>query len=211
MNLSDIRNSIYNNYTRGVYYTDWAIGEFIKRMKKKSYFNNTVFVFVGDHGIWCFPDNKHIKSIQKQEIYFRMPLILYAPEIISPKISEVIGSQVDFAPTLFDLLGINSRNSFMGHSLLKPLNKTTEIQRFVLMQHVRQWNLRIGNNYIFDVGREFFYEHFPPLPSNYKMTLDDSHVYVKSNSDLLHLTDRNKIVLGEDNKKKNILTGPGIL
>ena len=62
-----------------VAYTDWSIGDFIKRARKKPYFNDTVFVITADHdaasaGKASIPINR-----------YHIPLWIYAPAHFKPQ------------------------------------------------------------------------------------------------------------------------------
>ena len=94
-------------------YTDYVIGQFIENNKTKTWFNNTIFVFIADHGIYEFdgiyedPRNAHI------------PFIIYSPRIIEkPKIITHITSQVDVLPTLLHLIGYPYSFDLMGSNIL---------------------------------------------------------------------------------------------
>ncbi len=98
---------------RTMAYTDHIIGEFIRKNKIKSWFDNTIFIFISDHGINEFdgmyedPRNAHI------------PFILFAPNIItSPMIINKITSQVDVVPTLLHLIGYPESYDLMGSNIL---------------------------------------------------------------------------------------------
>ncbi len=113
---------VYAAYKRGIYYTDHALGRFWERFKKSPLYENTVVVFVADHGIWSF--NQEITKSRgmhaeflRNEMYFRIPLMIYSPNLHPGKL-EVPVSQLDIAPTLLDLLKINSPNAFLGNSML---------------------------------------------------------------------------------------------
>lgn len=96
-----------------VKYTDWAIGDFIKRAKQSAWFNNTVFVIVADH---CASGRgKTDLAIEN----FKIPLMIYAPSQLKPQVFNQIRSQIDIAPTLLDMLGIAYTSKFFGHSMLK--------------------------------------------------------------------------------------------
>lgn len=124
-----------------------------------------------------------------------MPFLLYAPSLIEPGVIDVVGSQVDFAPTMLHLLGIRARNAFVGRSLLAPPG---ELERYALMSHVRQWHLRIGDRYVFDVGREFFEEHIPLPPEGTTLDTTPRHVSLVTTADLLRVRDPQTIRFGED-------------
>jgi len=95
-----------------VKYTDYAIGEFIKNAKKKPWFKNTIFVVVADH---C------ASSAGKTEIplnNYHIPLIVYAPDIIKPKVVTKLASQIDLMPTIFHMLNWSYKSKFYGHDIL---------------------------------------------------------------------------------------------
>lgn len=173
----------YSNYCRGIYYTDWAMGAFMKRMQKKPYFDNTLFIITSDHGIWYFPPEEKLTTVEKQEAYFRMPLLFYAPAVLEPKVSDIVTSQLDVAPTVLDLLGIQRKNAFLGQSML---NEDPSQERFALMQHVMKWSYRRGNEYIYSSGSEAFAEHYPPPPKGTAMKRSDEHLLFTLQGDLLH-------------------------
>ena len=96
-----------------VQYTDYAIGKFLEDAKSHPWFDKTVFAIVGDH---CASSAGKLElPIRKYEI----PLIFYAPGLIEPRQVETLCSQIDFAPTLFGLLGWDYRSQFFGRDILK--------------------------------------------------------------------------------------------
>ena len=100
-----------------VKYTDYAIGEFIKKAKEKPWFKNTIFVIVADH---C------ATSAGKTEIpldKYHIPMIVYAPEILEPQVVEKVSSQIDIMPTLFGMLNWSYKSKFYGSDILNPLFK----------------------------------------------------------------------------------------
>jgi phosphoglycerol transferase MdoB-like AlkP superfamily enzyme len=97
----------------GVKYADFAIGELIKNASSKPWFDNTIFVFVADH---C------ARSGGKNETpvdNYHIPCIFYAPKIVQPCIIDGLASQIDIAPTIFDLLNWQYTSSFVGRSIFK--------------------------------------------------------------------------------------------
>jgi membrane-anchored protein YejM (alkaline phosphatase superfamily) len=96
-----------------VAYTDWSIGDFIKRAREKSYFDDTVFVITADHcassaGKTSVPVNR-----------YHIPLWIYAPKHIKPQRVERLIGQVDIAPTLLGLLNFSYRSRFFGYDLFQ--------------------------------------------------------------------------------------------
>ena len=107
------KNKGIKKVMRTMAYTDYIIGEFIEDNRSEAWFQNTIFVFISDHGINEYsgmyedPRNAHI------------PFIIYSPAIItkSKRINEVT-SQIDVVPTLLHLIGYNKPFELLGTNIL---------------------------------------------------------------------------------------------
>ena len=96
----------------GVKYTDYAINEFLQKAQKKPWFKNTIFAFVADH---------NGGSAGKTDLplwRYKIPFIIYAPNIIKPKIVSKLSSQIDVAPTLLSILNWSYKSKFYGNDIL---------------------------------------------------------------------------------------------
>jgi phosphoglycerol transferase MdoB-like AlkP superfamily enzyme len=96
-------------------YSDWALGQFFEKARKEPYFNQTLFVVVGDHGFGGF-DQVTEMDLQR----FNVPLLLIAPGIQEKfgKLSHTVGTQVDIVPTIMGRLGGDVRHQCWGRDLL---------------------------------------------------------------------------------------------
>tara|TARA_Y100001970_G_C14247063_1_gene869043 strand:+ start:1896 stop:3779 length:1884 start_codon:yes stop_codon:yes gene_type:complete len=99
-------------YLNMLNYTDWALGQFMNRFKKRKDFENTIFLITADHAIAHF---------QGTDLYgkFKIPLIIYSPKNISPGKSEKFVSQIDLFPTIIKLLGMNGKYSTIGKNIFE--------------------------------------------------------------------------------------------
>ncbi|GAB1595013.1 LTA synthase family protein [Lysobacter sp. PAGU 2638] len=91
-----------------VRYTDWAIGDFLRRARSKPWFADTVFVITADH---C------ASSAGKAALpvfRYHIPMWIYAPGRIAPGRFDGLTSQIDIAPTLLGLLGFDYQSRFVG-------------------------------------------------------------------------------------------------
>ena len=94
-----------------VEYADRAIADFMRQAKKEPWYNNTIFVFLGDHGkIVGTPECEMPQS------YNNVPLMIYG-EGVEPQIVTELASQVDVAPTLLSMLGIGYVQNNFGVNL----------------------------------------------------------------------------------------------
>lgn len=96
-----------------VKYADWSIGHFIEKAKKTSWFKNTVFVFIADHG----SSSAGEKDLNPDK--HRIPLIIYSPDFIKPQRVEKVISQIDTMPTLLALLNFSYESRLMGRNALE--------------------------------------------------------------------------------------------
>lgn len=84
-------------------YSDWAIGQFIEKAKQTSWFENTVFVFIADHGAY-----KGTTNYELPLSYHHSPLIFYCPSKLGAKKVENIGLQIDISAMVSSYLGIEN-------------------------------------------------------------------------------------------------------
>jgi phosphoglycerol transferase MdoB-like AlkP superfamily enzyme len=109
----------------GVLYADFAQGYFLKEAEKHSWFDNTIFIIIADHGARVYG---------KQEIplkTYEIPMLIYSPKHIQPREIDTLMTQVDVAPTIMGLLGLPYTAPFFGADVL---NTPTE-HRIAFLSH----------------------------------------------------------------------------
>lgn len=98
-----------------VAFADNAIKEFMEEAEKQEWYNNTIFVLLGDHG----------KMVGQQVYdmplsYNRVPCIIYSPTFKdSPRKLEQLGGQIDIFPTIMGFLNYSYQNNTFGVDLFK--------------------------------------------------------------------------------------------
>lgn len=111
---ADIRYKSKEDRLRIIEYSDWAIGKFMKLASEQSWYSNTIFVFVADHGA----NYQHTYDMPMAFHY--TPLIIHAPGLdLEPRSFDSMGGQMDIFPTLMGLLNFSYTNNTMGIDLLK--------------------------------------------------------------------------------------------
>ena len=96
-----------------VEYADYSLMKFFETAQKSEWYDNTIFVLVGDHG------RDYVKSYTPPVSYFHIPLLFYSPTLVKPGTNPNFASQVDIYPTLMDFLNISFVNNTMGVDLLR--------------------------------------------------------------------------------------------
>lgn len=99
-------------------YTEYTFRTFFEAARKEKYFNNTIFVFVGDHGLRGNAGNMFPKIWDEEAITsHHVPLLFYAPSILKPQVVERKVSQVDIMPGLAFLTGQQVNNTTLGRNI----------------------------------------------------------------------------------------------
>lgn len=114
----------YIVYLSKVHYMDRCLGEYIRFLKTKSWYKNTVIVIVSDHHahpIWFDMEGKVSEYI---------PLYILNAPIDKGRCSNTKIYQSDLYPTLLDILCVNSDWKGVGQSILMPdsLKKSTLVK-----------------------------------------------------------------------------------
>ena len=99
-------------------YTDFNFEHFIEAAKKEAYFKNTIFVFVGDHGLRGDAGNLFPESFTKQGFLSEhVPLLFYAPGLLQPQKISKVASQLDILPSIASLTKHSHSNTTLGRNL----------------------------------------------------------------------------------------------
>lgn len=104
-------------------YTDFGYQHFMEAAKKEAYFKNTIFVFVGDHGIRYngsldyFPKAWTEQGLTCEHV----PLLFYAPGLLKPQRISTVASQIDILPTIASLAKISYTNNSLGRNLFDTM------------------------------------------------------------------------------------------
>ena len=135
----------YNSYR----FMDHSIGHFMHLAQEAGYFDNTLFVFFGDHGISYYAgDHAPRHETQLQLGNFRVPFILYAPKLLNEaSVEHKIASEVDVMTTLANLTGHAHINTTFGRDLFDP-RYDQDRYAFVITH---------GNSNIGLIGQEYFF------------------------------------------------------
>ena len=113
-------------YIASISWVDWNIGRVLGELDKLGLRDNTIVVFVADHGYQLGEKGKWSKAGSLFEMGTRVPLIISAPGMKGngqscPRIVE----SLDIYPTLVELAGLPPQNEIEGDSLVPLLKSPT--------------------------------------------------------------------------------------
>ena len=122
----DISDTIVGHYLQAIHYADEAFGVFLDELKRAGLYENSVIVLYGDHA-GLYPFNREVKTkipeiLDREfsfEIALNIPFAIHIPGENIRRVVNIPGGQIDFLPTILNVMGINYREGFfMGQDLL---------------------------------------------------------------------------------------------
>jgi arylsulfatase A-like enzyme len=122
--VGEWRDTPFGNYIHGLHYFDQALGEFLAALKRAGELARTMVVVTGDHsaGFPWTPELAHAfgfgNNLLNWTLADRVPLVIKVPGSSAQRIEVPVG-QVDLAPTVLNLLGIDAAGlPYVGRNLL---------------------------------------------------------------------------------------------
>ncbi len=133
-------------------FMDHSLGYFIEQAKQEAYFENTIFVFYGDHGISSFSGDHSQPYLTHTDLSGLLtPMVIYAPKLLPAQRIDKVASELDLLPTVASLIGVEYVNTTLGRDLLDP---AFDDQRYAFtISHNK--NSTIGL-----VGKDFYFRIF---------------------------------------------------
>ena len=192
-------------------YTDFCYQKFMEAAKKESYFDNTIFVFVGDHGIKGNAADLFPKAWTGQSLTCEhVPLLFYAPKFIHANRIHSVSSQLDILPSIATLAKISYRNNTFGRNLFDTVaalqfKSVSPQQRyaFIIDPDVKTIGL-VSDQYYFFKNIKTGRQEFVSVTGNEKPVSNTQTDSIRSN--MSRLTDawyETAKYLLLNNKKKN--------
>ena len=112
--MEEHKDNMVGDYLQSIHYADKALGEFIDNLKKEGLYEDTVIAIYGDHfAISATQEEAPLMTELLDREYdfdemMHIPLIIHIPgEDIRETIST-LGSQIDFYPTIANIMGYDN-------------------------------------------------------------------------------------------------------
>jgi phosphoglycerol transferase MdoB-like AlkP superfamily enzyme len=149
----------------GVRYADYALGYFLREAAKQPWFDNTLFVVVADHGARVY--GKAEIPLETYEI----PLMIYSPKHVAPRQVDTLMTQIDIAPTVLGLLGLQYEAPFFG---IDALHERPDHTRIALFSHNHDVAiLRDNQLVVLGLGKTYQTLTYDPVAKIFRPRADD--------------------------------------
>jgi phosphoglycerol transferase MdoB-like AlkP superfamily enzyme len=97
-----------------VRYADFALGRFVADARRHAFFDDTLFVLMGDHGPRVYG------SAEIPMPSYEIPILFYGPKLVGAGVRvPTIASAMDVPPTVLGLLGVDYDSKFFGRDVLR--------------------------------------------------------------------------------------------
>ena len=154
----------YNSFR----YSDFCFRKFMEAAQKESYFDNTVFVFVGDHGVSGNAKAVYGDVWTKERLTDEhVPLLFYAPKLLPAQRRTEVVSQIDVLPTIASITGQNYNNTTLGRDVIN--NTSGNHYAFTIHHDEGQIGI-ITNDFYFTKNLNFQKEELNFFKNNVDLT-----------------------------------------
>ncbi len=139
----EISQEITAAYYAMVELIDDQIGRMIDALEQTGQLNNTIVIFMSDHGEMLGDHGLYLKGPHFYDEAVHVPLVLRWPKRIQQNLrSKALVELIDLAPTLCDMTGVPQEPQFQGRSLAAICEGHTnpdEHRDFVYCEYTNSW------------------------------------------------------------------------
>jgi phosphoglycerol transferase MdoB-like AlkP superfamily enzyme len=158
--LPEDEGTKFGDYLETIRYTDEAIGQFINDLKAAGLYDNTVIALYGDHhGLNCGMEDVQDRVSQfigrnyDYDEMLNIPLIIHVPGSGVDETISTTGGQIDFMPTIANIMGLTYDNTFvLGQDLANAK------EGFVAFTSYLFDGSFATNDVMFEISREQIFE-----------------------------------------------------
>lgn len=162
LDLSGYEDPMLKRYYQTVHYVDEAVGQMVKELKAKDMWDETLVIFYGDHDSGLTNEGSEMQqkaqidnAVDAFALDRQVPLFIKKPNQDMGETIQENGGQIDIAPTIVDLLNLESPY-MMGNSLLDDEPNLTAFRdgSFRYKDYYYEANLteKAGNGICYDVS-----------------------------------------------------------
>ncbi|MBC8543640.1 LTA synthase family protein [Bianquea renquensis] len=193
-------DTLFGNYLNAVHYTDAAIGTFLSQLKQEGLYDNSIIVFYGDHFGLKATDEENQEQMSAflghtydYDEMFNIPLIVHIPGSGVSETISTAGGQIDFMPTIVDLMGYNdSVRVALGKNIL------TQEEGFVVSQAYMLKGSFITDDIAFEISKDGIFEHSRAWDLHTREAIEDIEPFREQYEKALQFVDLSTAMLEQN-------------
>jgi arylsulfatase A-like enzyme len=130
-------------YMALVSHVDDCVGQIIEKLKHTQQYENTIIIFVSDHGEYLGDHGRVQKGMPGEDVITNVPFIVHFPKQLKAQRYEQLVESVDWIPTMLELAGIPAASDLQGKSLMPLLmGETNEHKDLIITEQFEPKGLR---------------------------------------------------------------------
>ncbi len=153
------QGTLFGDYLQSVRYTDNALRFFFEKLKEAGLYDNSVIALYGDHHGLVISDleskailDDYLGKPYEFDEMLHIPLIIHTPGSGFSETISTIGTQVDFLPTIMNLMGIPNDNYLIfGQDLINAEEGIAAFQAYTAFGSF------ISEDFVFEMSREYIF------------------------------------------------------
>ena len=110
------------------------IGQFLRKIDYMGLMENTMIIFMADHGFLLGEHGLLAKNLSMYEEIIHIPLLVYYPDV-APRHTNALTSIADIPATVIDVFGAERGGQVEGNSLLPAIVGDTDTGREYAVTH----------------------------------------------------------------------------
>jgi arylsulfatase A-like enzyme len=114
---------------------DDAVGAILAALRKSGKYENTVVVFTSDHGDYLGDYGMMLKGPLATRSLTRVPFIWSDPRDRTPRVSPVLASTLDIAPTVIERAGCKPYFGIQGISVVQAIGSNASVRNDLLVEY----------------------------------------------------------------------------
>ena len=123
------------HYAANVTLIDEQIGQILDRLGQRGYLEDSIVVFVSDHGD-CLGDHGHMQKWTMYDCITRQPAIVWAPGRLDAGVrNDALLQQMDLVPMLFEFAGVGLPSAGSAVSALPVARGQSDGREMVFAEH----------------------------------------------------------------------------
>ncbi|MFP3358207.1 LTA synthase family protein [Planococcus sp. SIMBA_143] len=129
LSLPGYENELTRNYYHTIHYVDGAVEVLVDELKQQDMWDDSLVIFYGDHDSGLTEQGREMANeldangaTEQFELFREVPLWIKPPNLPQGETVETAGGQIDLAPTILELAGID-QGFMLGTSLLSDTER----------------------------------------------------------------------------------------
>ena len=133
------------HYFANIMTIDRQVGRLLQALEDRDQLDNTVVVFISDHGDALGDHHMLYKFANHYESVVKVPCIFAGPGIPADRVEPGLVESIDFGPTLLELCGVRTDQAFAGRSLGPLLQRGETVHDVVFSEYSQRLMVRRHN------------------------------------------------------------------